>query len=180
MEICQRLLTGETVNNAQFINQTSGAVEHYTPAHIMHAVHKCMGRIDLDPASCVQANKTVKAWQIYIKEENGLSFPWKGKIWLNHPFGRETNKIWIAKLMHEYEDVPHIEEALCITYACTSEKWFQPLFNYPMCFLSPRTNYLGTDGKPVKGVTKGSVVTYLGDNVTNFVNAFMDLGRIKI
>lgn len=172
------------MNNASLINQTSDNVEWFTPPSIIRAAHRCMGRIDLDPASCREANKIVMARWYYTKETDGLTKPWghkdiTQKIWLNHPFGRGLNELWINKLISEYEN-RHIEEALCITYACTSEKWFQPLFNYPMCFLFPRTNYLGMDGKPAKGVTKGSVVTYLGDNTPNFVSAFMELGRIKI
>ena len=171
------------MNNAQQINQTSGAVEYYTPAPIIRAAYRCMGRIDLDPASCAKANETVRAKLFYTKEQDGLSLPWGSvekpvKLWLNHPFGRGLNELWINKLISEWED-HHIDEACVITYACTSEKWFQPLFNYPMCFLSPRTNYVGPDGKTVKGVTKGSVVTYLGGNLTNFVTAFMSIGRIK-
>lgn len=49
-----------------------------------------------------------------------------------------------------------------------------------MCFLRPRTNYLGADGKPVKGVTKGSVVTYLGENIGSFAANFTRLGSIVI
>lgn len=171
------------MNNATLINQSSGSVDYYTPPHIIKAVHKCMGRIDLDPASCAKANETVRAYEYFTKENNGLSQSWyrcvSTKVFMNHPFGRGENEKWIKRVIKEYVE-RGIVEACVLTYACTSEKWFQPLFNYPMCFLYPRTNYLGVDGKPVKGVTKGSVVTYLGDNVTNFVNAFMDLGRVKI
>lgn len=171
------------MNNAILINQSSGSVDYYTPAFVIKAVHKCMGRIDLDPASCAKANEIVRAYEYITKEEDGLGVLWNRlsecKVFMNHPFGRGENEKWIQKVIKEYMEY-RISEACVLTYACTSEKWFQPLFAYPMCFLYPRTNYLGTDGKPVKGVTKGSVVTYLGDNVTSFVNAFMDLGKVKI
>ena len=68
----------------------------------------------------------------------------------------------------------------CITFASTSERWFQPLFAYPLCFLHPRTNYLLPDGSPKRGVTKGSVVAYLGDNVGGFIEAFGPLGCVML
>ena len=55
-----------------------------------------------------------------------------------------------------------MKEAVCITFAATSEKWIQPLLNYPMCLLTPRTNYLRPNGTKVRGITKGSMLTYLG------------------
>lgn len=167
------------MNNAQLINQTSGAVEWYTPGAIVEAARRVMGRIDLDPASSAAANQTVQARCIYTVERDGLSRPWGLNVWLNHPFGRQTNKPWIDKLCFEYQ-IGNVKQACCITFACTSEAWFQPLFDYPQCYLSPRVNYLGPDGKPVKGCTKGSVVTYLGANVGAFISEFRSMGRVML
>ena len=167
------------MNNAQLINQTSGDVEYYTPGPIVEAARRVMGRIDLDPASCPLANKTVQARTIYTAERDGLSLPWGLNVWLNHPFGRHTNKLWVNKLMHEYQ-IGNVKQACCITFASTSEAWFQPLFDYPQCYLSPRVNYLGSDGKPVKGCTKGSVVTYLGPDVSRFIAEFSSMGRVML
>lgn len=165
------------MNNAQLINQTSGKVEYYTPNFIIEAARLTMGNIDLDPASSEQANKTVKAEVFYTVEDDSLNRAWFNNVWLNHPFGRGANKLWIDKLISEYKQ-KNIYQACCITYACTSEKWFQPLFDYPMCFLSPRTNYYLPDGSILKGVTKGSVVTYLGPHKDQFFNYFSKLGRV--
>lgn len=167
------------MNNSQLINQTSGRVEWYTPEQIIDAAHQTMGSIDLDPASCAIANETVRAVRYFTNAADGLGQSWHGNVWLNHPFGRTTNKPWIEWLTYQYA-LGNVKQACCITFACTSEQWFQPLFRFPQCYLSPRTNYLGPDGKPVKGVTKGSVVTYLGRNVEQFCMAFQMLGNIMI
>lgn len=98
---------------------------------------------------------------------------------MNHPFGRETNRPWIHKIIKEHAD-GNILEACYITFAATSEKWFAPLLNYPQCFLSPRTNYYLTDGTLKRGVTKGSVVTYFGKNVSHFAVEFSKMGIVKI
>lgn len=167
------------MNNHQLINQTSGDVEYYTPQKIIDAARNVMGSITLDPSSSKIANKGVKAEHIFTQEVNGLSQKWFGKVWMNHPFGRNLNQLWIDKIESEY-DIGNITEACCITYACTSEKWFQPLLKRPQCFLSPRTNYILPNGTIKRGVTKGSVVTYYGANVDKFAEEFSTLGTIKL
>lgn len=167
------------MNNAQLINQDSGNQEYFSPSFIVEAARRTMGSIRLDPASCNKAQETVQADMYLIKADNGLLWRWEGNVWLNHPFGRDTNKAWISKLVSEF-DSGHISQACCITFACTSEAWFKPLFRFPQCYLSPRTNYTGMDGLPVKGVTKGSVVTYLGPNITDFISNFETLGNVVI
>lgn len=167
------------MNAAQLINQTSGIVEYYTPPEIIEAARVCMGGIDLDPASSHAANVTVKAGTIYTIEDDGLSVNWFGNVWVNHPFGRKTNTPWINKLVAEWT-AGRITQACNITFAATSEQWFQPLLKQPQCFLCPRTNYLLPDGTVYKGVTKGSVVTYFGTNVERFARAFKNLGTIKV
>lgn len=162
-------------NAATYINQTSGKVEYYTPAHIVEAARATMGTIDLDPASSPAANVSVQAGTFYSRD--GLTSPWFGNVWLNHPFGRAQNPAWIGKLLEEFS-AGNVKQACCITFAATSERWFQPLFAFPLCFLTPRTNYLQPDGSLLRGVTKGSVVTYLGANLPRFVQNFGRFGRI--
>ena len=98
---------------------------------------------------------------------------------MNHPFGRKTNRPWIAKLAAEYAS-GRVTEAVCITFAATSEQWFAPLLAQPQCYIKGRTNYHLPDGTVKRGVTKGSVVTYFGKNVEKFAAEFRSLGTIKI
>lgn len=165
------------MNNAQLINQTSGEQEYYTPQFIIEAARATMGGIDLDPASSEVANATIGATHIYTIETDGLAHEWFGRVWMNHPFGRLENNIWPARLLREFHS-GRVTQACCLTFAATSEKWFQPFYNYPMCFLSPRTNFLTPDGKMKKGVTKGSVVVYLGANAGEFQRQFAPFGGV--
>lgn len=167
------------MNKTILINQTSGKVEYYTPIPIVEAARATMGGIDLDPASSATANERVQAKHYYTFSGDGLTQPWWGKVWMNHPFGRTTNPLWINRLITLYSD-GFVEQACCITFACTSEAWFAPLFAYPMCFLRPRTNYHLPDGSLLRGVTKGSVVTYLGPNHRTFAEKFERLGAVII
>lgn len=165
------------MTSAQLINQTSGIVEYYTPSPIIEAAWRTLGVIDLDPASSEAANLRVGAKKFFTEREDGLKQAWHGNVWLNHPFGRVQNPQWITKL--ETEFAAFMTACCCITFACTSEKWFQPLLKRPQCFLSPRTNYFLPDGSLLRGVTKGSVVTYYGPNVGRFATEFSHLGTVK-
>lgn len=167
-----------TIDNHQLINQDSGNVEYYTPSLIIESARWVMGGIDLDPSSCEVANGRVRARRYFGVEHDGLSQDWDGNVWMNHPFSRKGNKLWIQKAVYEYEK-GNVEQLCCICFASTSEGWFQPLFRYPQCFLSPRTNYENASGKIVRGVSKGSVVTYMGANAERFKKGFGPLGFIK-
>lgn len=166
------------MNKAQLINQDSGEYEWYTPSEIIEAAWRTMGSIDLDPASSATANLRVKANAFFTKEDDGLSEQWYGNVWLNHPFGRGSNALWIHKIEEEFKP-GCVDQICCITFAATSERWFQPLLRRPQCFLSPRTNYFLPDGSLKTGVTKGSVVTYYGPNVAAFAREFKALGVVK-
>jgi len=48
----------------------TGCIEWYTPLDYINAVREVMGDIDLDPASCIEANTIVKAKKYFTKEEN--------------------------------------------------------------------------------------------------------------
>jgi len=163
----------------QLINSDSGSDEYYTPAEIVAAAWRTMGGIDLDPASSRTANKRVNAKKIFTAKDDGLHKNWGGRIWMNHPFGRTTNRAWIAKLAAEYL-AGRVTEAVCITFAATSEQWFRPLLLHPQCYLNGRTNYHLPSGELKRGVTKGSVVTYFGRNVAKFAREFRSLGVIKV
>lgn len=166
------------MNPSQLINQTSGDVEYYTPVEIVNAARDVMGGIDLDPASSAAANERVRATTFFTREDDGLAQRWSGRVWMNHPFGKSTNRAWIKKLVDEYA-AENIAQACCITFAATSERWFQPLLQYPQCFLCPRTDYYLPDGTKKRGVTKGSVVTYLGERRHEFRQAFSRFGVVK-
>lgn len=141
----------------------------------------------------------------YYSTWGGAGKDWYGRVWLNHPFGNAesackvgcTKKTcpkrgyhigrdlpgsadWIGNLVRNYK-LGHMTEACNICFAATSEAWFRPLKDFPMCFIDGRTNYLDpVTLQPVSGVTKGSVVTYLGPNIDKFVKEYSEFGSVMI
>lgn len=187
------------MNTVAALTQNSSKVEYYTDPVITTASRLCMGSIDLDPASCETANAIVNASVFFDINDDGIHQDWFGNVWLNHPFGRPElpckpgctkdhehhnyilygNKKWINKLDREWE-CGNMTAACCITFSVTSEQWFRPLLRRPQCFLVPRTNYFDEHGNMVKGVLKGSVVTYFGRHIDRFRDAFSPLGEVKV
>jgi ParB family chromosome partitioning protein len=163
----------------QLINQDSGNTEYYTDAAIVESARRVLGGIDLDPASSAVANKVVKATRFYSIGDDGLKQHWNGKVWMNHPFQKGLNHLWIQKLVESFKR-GDVSAAICICFASTSEKWFQPLLQFPQCFPSRRTNYFLPDGTKKSGVTKGSVITYLGGGMSDFKREFSIYGTIKV
>ena len=57
--------------------------EWYTPNTIISDAHQLLGGIDLDPASCETAQRTVQAKRYFTKSDDGLAKQWRGNVWLN-------------------------------------------------------------------------------------------------
>lgn len=160
--------------------------EWYTPAKYIEAARAVMGSIDLDPASCEMANRTVKATRYYTKEENGLSKEWYGNVWLNPPYGRTNSEsggnqgytpLFCRKLLSEYQE-GNVNQAIFLVLgnACFM-KWFYPLWEYPMCFHDGRIYFNIPDGT-VSDFGFGNTFIYLGPNEDRFIDIFSQFGRI--
>lgn len=90
-----------------------------------------------------------------------------------------SNLDWIRKLVAEYES-GNFKESLNITFVNSSETWCQLLLEKgTQCFIGKRVEYWSPTGKRSGGVTKGSMITYLGPNVDKFKEVFSDLGVVK-
>lgn len=165
----------KTVSDVTLIHQDSGKTSWHTPPEIVDAAREVMGGIDLDPASSSTANKTVRASIYYTARDDGLSKPWVGRVWMNHPFSRDGNPKWIGRLVSAYE-TGEIEQAICITYAAINAAWFQRLLRYPRWIPSSRVDYIDPFAEPGDertGAPKDSIVTYLGPDTDRFAQIFM-------
>ncbi len=66
--------------------------EWLTPPYIIEA----LGPFDLDPCSPISRPYDTAAHH-YTIEDDGLSQPWEGRIWLNPPYGMEAAR-WLERL----------------------------------------------------------------------------------
>jgi hypothetical protein len=172
----------------QSISQRRGHVksnEWYTPALYIEAARAVMGGIDLDPASCELANRTVKADHYYTKEDNGLMLSWYGRIWCNPPFGRihpertgsiqTWQKAFAQKAWTAYH-FRHIEQCILLTIGF-QKVWYQPFWDFPICICPDRIEFDRPDGTK-EAHRLGNCFVYLGPHGERFSEVFSRFGRI--
>jgi hypothetical protein len=161
--------------------------EWYTPARYVEAARRVMGGIDLDPASCALANETVKAAQYFSEEDDGLTQEWHGRVWLNPPYGRidpekrgstkSHQLLFIQKLLQAYQQGV-VDQAICLVIGTSCfMRWFQPLWEYPLCFHDGRILFDQPDGTQ-SDFGFGNIIAYLGPNEQAFINEFSAFGTI--
>ena len=80
------------MNDPAASRHSSESAEHYTPAAIVEAARRTLGQIDLDPASCDEANAWIKAPRIFTADDDGFTKPWWGRVFLNCPGGLSDNQ----------------------------------------------------------------------------------------
>lgn len=132
-----------------------GKEEWLTPPYILEA----LGRFDLDPCASI-----VRPWPTadnhFTIEDNGLLKEWFGRIWLNPPYGNQTEK-WFRR-MQEHNN------GIALTFARTETKMFfesvWPRANAIM-FLRGRVQFYHVTGKPgMSGSGSPSVLIAYGHN----------------
>src|SRR6266702_3408421 len=115
--------------------------EWFTPPEIMEAVRDVLGTIDLDPASCPEAQKTVQAKTFYTKEQDGLAQEWRGRVWLNPPFSHPLNIHFVNKLIDEYQS-GNVSKAIMLVNVLPST-WLQDAITIcsAVCFSRDRLRF---------------------------------------
>lgn len=80
----------------QAVMFSSASDEWATPQELFDRLNKIF-RFNLDAAATLE---NAKCNEFYTKEENGLSRPWHGNVWLNPPYGRQIGA-WVKKAYEE-------------------------------------------------------------------------------
>jgi hypothetical protein len=163
--------------------QTSSLTEDwYTHPGVVEAIRELFGgTIDLDPFSCQEANRTVRATRFFTAEVDGLVHTWHGRLLMNPPWGgsgeRSVKKRAVAKLIRSYQEGTVTEAVAVLNANATTTKWFAPMFAFPMCFPAYRISHYGPAGAGGSPNT-GTVLIYLGPNIQRFADVFSRFGNI--
>ena len=156
---------------------SSESVEWYTPSDYVEAAREVMGGIDLDPATCLKANQTIRATRYFTKEDDGLQHDWPGCVWLNPPYGGLCPS-FIKRALEQYSDGITEQAILLLNAHSTDTKWFRPLWDHTLCFTDHRIEFDPAEEKQRTSSTFGSVFVYLGPNERKFAEVFSQFGPI--
>ena len=148
-----------------------------TPRKFLIAARAVLGGIDLDPASSLEANETVEAARFFTEDEDGLAQPWKGRVWLNPPYGGNA-RLFVERLIREYE-VGNVTAAITLVNSHPTETaWFQQLFRHTICFVRGRIDFGGPSREVSTNSTHGSAIAYLGHDPGAFAAQFSEFGAV--
>lgn len=155
-----------------------GGDEWCTPDKWIAAVAQVLGEIDLDPASNRDAAARIPAKRFYTKEDDGLSHPWAGRVWLNPPYSRSLMQRFIEKLLLHYKS-GDVTEAIVLTHNNTDTAWWHELAATAaaVCFPRGRIAFLRKDGNRNRP-TQGQTFFYLGKDKEAFLSVFGQFGCV--
>lgn len=161
---------------------SSKSKEWFTPAQYLDSVRAVLGRIELDPASCPEANKAVRATTIYTESMDGLSLPWHAAtVFLNPPYGTVRGKslqgIWSQRFIDEY-DSARFTSGILLVNSGIGDQWFRPLWRFPMCLVYRRIRFNAPGGIKAVAPTKGNAFVYAGAHNHAFKDEFYKHGKV--
>lgn len=154
------------------VHHSSKTPEHYTPEHVLNLVIECLGQLDLDPCSNSHEVPNVPARRHFTAEDDGLSQPWHGRVFMNSPYGRPVG-LWVLKLMSEYR-LGNVTEAIALVAARTDTVWFNHFKGCYVCFWKGRLRFMGSSS----GAPFPSALIYLGQDEQNFQRVFENRGLL--
>jgi phage N-6-adenine-methyltransferase len=177
--LLREVVHGAPRGSAKFSSESD---EWYTPAKYIEAARIALGGFDLDPASSPKANEIVRAKKIFTRDDDGINRPWKGRVWLNPPYalidGRSSAGAWGAKLVVEYTE-KRVDAAILLVNAVTDAGWFQPFWDYPICFTDHRIEFYTPNGLRRSPVS-GNAFVYFGRAPKRFADAFAEFGATMV
>ncbi len=77
------------IESAPNVHFSSATDEWTSPATVVEKVQEMFGVIDLDPCSNDAEAPAVPAREVFTREDNGLEQEWKGRVYMNPPYGDE-------------------------------------------------------------------------------------------
>lgn len=173
------------------IQHSSRSDSWRTPPNVIQLVRDTLGRIDLDPASDLEANKYVGARMFLSEQDNGLTTPWPSDcmVFLNPPGGKIGNKsktaLFWEKLM-QYRDAGHLKHAVFLAFSIealqsTQNKSCKPIAEFPFCVPSKRIAFVAADGSDKNAPSHSNMIVYVPgciDRTDHFYDTFKSLGNV--
>lgn len=158
----------------------TGEMEWFTPSRYIEKARCVLGTIALDPASCAEAQETVKAARFYSFADDGLAQTWEGTVWLNPPYAGGLVAAFAEKMVASWGS-GGVTSAIMLTNAYTETSWFHALTNASraVCFTRGRIKFESPHGEKC-APTNGQSFFYFGNDIDLFSEYFADVGLIMV
>jgi hypothetical protein len=100
---------------------SSRSPEWYSPTQVVELVLRVLEVIDLDP--CADPGRAIPAAMHYTESDDGLAHEWRGRIFMNPPYGRVIG-VWMSKLAAAFAS-GHVTEAIALVPARVDTRWWR-------------------------------------------------------
>lgn len=164
-------------NKPQTVHNSRVPKEWYTPAYIIEPIRNALGgKIELDPASCGEANEVVKAERFYTAEEDGLIHSWESlTLFVNPPFTGIRH--FADNLVSELSS---IENAVWLSNNATETRWGQKILSHSKAVHFPLTRIrfsrpANIPTGPPQMAIQGQMIVYFGKMMIRFIECMQDL-----
>ncbi len=151
-------------------SSNSKNVDWYTPSWVFDRLGLMF---DLDPCHPEQRIPWIPARNTYCLADDGLKQPWKGRVWLNPPYGKHT-PAWLTK-MHLHRN------GIALVFARTDCVWFHDSVARAdaILFLKGRIKFV--DGLGITGGSGagcGSMLIAWGEDNVNALERMSNTGHL--
>jgi phage N-6-adenine-methyltransferase len=143
--VCEWLEEEEEEEPRHIFLQPAVTCEWSTPFSLFYNLDAEFGGFTLDAAA---SHLNHKCANYYTVEDDALTKPWPGRIWLNPPYGAVLNK-WIPKAFQE--SCTNAEVVVCLVPARTDTVWWAEVvvpFAREIRFIARRVRFLDESGQP--------------------------------
>lgn len=191
---------------AREVKHSTGDQEWYTPKWFAEDSRKVLGSIDLDPASCVAAQRTILATRCITKDEDALVTPWAltdkpVSVFCNPPGGRFESKnehgdkmpgSLPAHFWYRLQDLRAdglLRHALWVLFSLEPLQVTQnlpdgcpPIADFAVCFFNRRVEYQHLQ-RGFNQPPHASAVAYIPgteNQLLRFIDVFEKHGRIML
>ena len=148
--------------------------EYGTPPQLIRRLEGALGeKFDLDPCSGAERDPIAK--EKYTKDDDGLSKPWFGNVFVNPPFS--DCEMW-AKKSYDEQQNGGAERVVLLLPVRLATGYFHDYLSAAdaLCFPRGRINYCNSEGV-VNGVPFASYIVVFGDP-SPFLRLFDELGTV--
>lgn len=138
--------------------------EWYTPPHVFEALG-C--QFDMDVASPgLDVTPWIPAKECLLKDQDSLSWNWRGFVWMNPPFGKRNGlEPWLDKFFAH-------GNGIALTPDRTSAPWWQKnsVRADAILFVGKKLKFIGADGKPGNSPAQGTTLMAAGTTAVEALN----------